>query len=71
MPVHSAEWPSLNEGRQNLRKRNSLALASTFSRAPRSGSIRTTSTAPAINEKNRKKGVSLLPNRRSGINENI
>ena len=46
-----------------LRKRNSLALASTFSRIAGSGSIRAISVAPIIVEKMEKKARSLSAGR--------
>jgi hypothetical protein len=44
---------------QKLRKRKSLAVASTFSRIAGSGSIRAISIAPTIVEKMEKKALSL------------
>ena len=53
---------------QKLRKRNSLALASTFSRIAGSGSIRAISIAPIMVEKMAKKARSLSAVRWPGIN---
>ena len=56
---------------QKLRKRKSLALASTFSRIAGSGSIRAISIAPIIVEKIEKNARSLSAVRRPGINGSI
>ena len=56
---------------QKLRKRNSLALASTFSRIAGSGSMRAISIAPIIVEKIEKKARSLSAVRRPGIKGSI
>jgi hypothetical protein len=51
---------------QKLRKRNSLVLASTFSRIAGSGSIRAISVVPTIVEKMKKKARSLSAVRQLG-----
>ncbi len=58
-------------GDQKLRKRKSLALASTFARMARSGSRRAISMAPIIVEKIAKKARSFSAVRRPGMNGNI
>ena len=58
-------------GGPKLRKRKSLALASTFSRIAGSGSMRAISTAPIIVEKIAKKARSLSRVRRPGMNGSI
>jgi hypothetical protein len=62
----------INPTNQKLRKRRSLALASsTFSRIAGSGSIRAISIAPTIVEKMEKKARSLSVVRRPGMNGSI
>ena len=59
--------PNIDERNQKLRKRKSLALASTYSRIAGSGSMRAIATAPIMVEKIEKKARSLSAVRLPGI----
>jgi len=63
--------PQVRHTHQKLRKRNSLAQASTFSRIASSGNIRAISMAPIMVEKMEKKARSLSAVRWPGINGSI
>ena len=58
---------SVDPKNQKLRKRNARAVASTFSRIARSGSIRAISIPPSLVEKMIKKAHALSAVRRPGI----
>jgi len=59
--------PNIDERNQKLRKRKSLALASTYSLIAGSGSMRAIATAPIMVEKIEKKARSLSAVRLPGI----